>query len=173
MTTTHPAHAAPQTTITVRLKITLRTGYGMRSHHTDTTFTHPDPMAAFAAAYRHARFLMGGHSPDRPDWCALATGYGYSLHTMDAHGYGVVIVTDHETWSQAPYWCNAPASAPEDTGSRPQAWTDWAVTIPVTQVIGAVTPAEAIAVAVVAAESAPGLHWAQVPQDAAITVEAM
>lgn len=171
--TTTSKHAAAQTTITVRLKLTLGTGYGMHTHHTDTTFTHTDPMAAFAAAYRHARFLMGGHHPDRPAWCALSTGYGYELQTMDAHGYSVIIVTNHDVWAGAPYWSGAPAAAPQNTDSHPQAWTDWVVTIPVTQTVGAVTPAEAVAAAVAAAMSAPGLYWAEVPQDAAITVGAM
>lgn len=53
--------------------------------------------------------------------------------------------------------------ASEDAGTRPQGWTVWVVTIPVVQTISAVTPAEAVATAVAAAVSAPGLYWAEVP----------
>ncbi|MBE7191564.1 MAG: hypothetical protein INR66_03660 [Gordonia polyisoprenivorans] len=166
---TRGRHHRDIATVVVRLTMTQANSWGASVRYLERTFTDPIAVRAFGQAYRYARFLMGGRGPVAA-WTAFYRDYGWSLQTMDAHGYSVDIITHQDAWDSR-IQAHAPAPARADVADT--ARTDWWVTVPLTQLMSGMTPAEAIARACQAPEMASGMGWAMVPQQCTADVVAL
>lgn len=167
----HGRHHRDITTVVVRLTMTQANGWGVSARYLERTFTDPVAVRAFGQAYRYARFLMGGRTQVAA-WTGFLRDYGWSLQTMDAHGYSVDIITHQDAWDSR-IQAHAPAPARTDREVADTARTDWWVTVPLTQLMSGMTPAEAIARACQAPEMASGMGWAMVPQQCTADVVAL
>lgn len=164
-------HHRGVTTVVVRLTMTQANGWGVSARYLERTFTDSIAVREFGQAYRYARFLMGGRTQVAA-WTGFLRDYGWSLQTMDAHGYTVDIITNHDAFDTG-IQAHAPAPARVDAEVAPTDRTDWWVTVPLTQLMSGMTPAEAIARACQAPENAFGMGWAMVPQQCTADVVAL